>query len=134
MSKWYERLTEVRSVNGLSQQGLADKLGVQLTSINRYEKGRGADTLPNKFKIKLLQVFTKDEVEYIEYGDISMADNRSIGNVGEKSYVNQGDNQNINDFKLEPKEEMLLELYRNSNSDGKKQILKIALEVGELNE
>ena len=132
MSKWYERLTDIRSSNGLSQQELADKLNVHLTSINRYEKGRGSDSLPNKFKIKLLQVFTKDEVEYIEYGDITKADNRSIGNVGAKAYVNQGADQKINDSQLESKEELLLELYRNSDSAGKKQILKIAFEVGDI--
>jgi len=132
MSKWYERLTEVRSANGLSQQELADKLNVHLTSINRYEKGRGAEALPNKFKIKLLQVFTKDEVEYIEYGDIKFNDNRRIGNVDSHAYINQGNDQNITHKQLEKKEELLLELYRNSDSDGKKQILKVAFEVGDL--
>jgi len=71
MSKWYNRLTEIRSKNGLSQQELADKLEVHLTSINRYEKGRGAEELPNKFKIKLSTIFSKDELEYIEYGQQS---------------------------------------------------------------
>ena len=89
MSKWYERLTEIRSNHGYSQSELADLLDVHLTAINRYEKGRGASSLPNKFKIKLLQVFSKDEVEYIEYGEdvlkyktISQSGNGNIQHVG----------------------------------------------------
>ena len=132
MSKWYERLTEVRSANGLSQQDLADKLSLHLTSINRYEKGRGADTLPNKFKIKLLQVFTKDEVEYIEYGDHAVGDNRSIGNVAARAVVNQGLDQVIDAVKLEAREEFLLELYRKASPDGKKKIFQTALEFGDI--
>ena len=84
MSKWYERLTEVRSSKGLSQQDLANELDVHLSAINRYEKGRGALALPNKFKIKLFKVFSKEEIDYIEYG----------GTISKKHSISQSGTNN----------------------------------------
>jgi len=140
MSKWYERLTEVRSTKGLSQQELSDKLEVHLTSLNRYEKGRGADDLPNKFKIKLLKFFTKNEVEYIEYGEKSGYSKNSIGDIGNNSNVNQGGSQNIttsdNIVSITDDERMLLSRFRKIKNDKIKDeiimyVLQKSIEHGE---
>lgn len=70
MSTWYERLKEVREKNELTQPELGDKIDKDVTAISRYENGKGAIFLPYKLKKSLSKVFTKDEVEYIEEGEI----------------------------------------------------------------
>lgn len=71
MSTWYERLKEVRENNELTQPELGDKIGKDGTAISRYENGKGAVFLPFKLKKSLDKVFTKNEVEYIEEGEMS---------------------------------------------------------------
>lgn len=74
MSTWYERLKEVRENNELTQPELGDKIGKDGTAISRYENGKGAVFLPFKLKKSLDKVFTKNEVEYIEEGEIFGSD------------------------------------------------------------
>lgn len=137
MSKWYERLTEIRSSNGLSQQELSDKLDVHLTSINRYEKGRGADSLPNKFKIKLLKVFTKYEVEYIEnggtenqlaaiFGDMGKKAN-AIGNTSNSSNITQNSHNGGGESGLSAEEKTLIKYFRKRDEETQEKIMAFAL-------
>ena len=137
MSKWYERLTEIRSSNGLSQQELSDKLDVHLTSVNRYEKGRGANELPNKFKIKLLKVFTKKEVAYIEYGgtenflaatfgDIGKNSN-VIGNTSNSSNITQNSNNTARESGLSAEEKTLIKYFRKRDEETQEKIMAFAL-------
>ena len=133
MSKWYERLTKIRSSNGLSQQELSNKLDIHLTSLNRYEKGRGADSLPNKFKIKLLKVFTKDEVDYIEYGDKkSLSQNiNGDGNTqaGRDNHLLK-ELDNIEATINDPLIAALVEIMKKTDDDMKKlQVIQYATEV-----
>lgn len=48
------RLRQVRTVTGLAQNELADRLGVSPASINHWEQGNGAPTVWNA--IRLIQI------------------------------------------------------------------------------
>jgi len=67
MSKWYERMTSLREEKGTKQQEIADVLGIDYTSYNRYENGKTTN-ISRSFEKKLLKYFTSNEVEYIKNG------------------------------------------------------------------
>jgi len=127
MENWYIRLKELREQKNMSQTDLAQKMGIHLAQVNRYEKGKGATSVTGNLKYKLLDVFTKDEVDYIEYGERGAYSKNSMGNVGSNSHVNQDGIQTIGGITLDAKEQMLIELYREAGEEGKKNILKAAL-------
>jgi len=79
MSFWYDRLKETRDKYRYSQAELAELIGVDETTISRYESGRGAKKLTSNFRLKLRLAFSKDEVEYIEYGE-KTASQSIVGN------------------------------------------------------
>lgn len=61
------RLQEVRKKHSITQKDLAKSLGIVPQSLSQYEKDKLSFTL--KFRNRLLTVFTKEEVDYIEHGD-----------------------------------------------------------------
>lgn len=71
MSTWFKRLKEIREKNNLKQPELGAKIGKDVTAISRYEKGKGAKDMPYQLKQNLTNVFTKEEIDYIEYGKIA---------------------------------------------------------------
>lgn len=86
MSFWYDRLREIREKHGLNQYDLSRKLDTDMSTISRYEGGRGAKKLTRNLKRKLLDIFPIEDVIYIEKGEesniqISQGD-KSIGYVG----------------------------------------------------
>lgn len=68
MSTWFERLKEIREKNNLKQPELGAKIGKDVTAISRYENGKGAKDMPYQLKQNLTNVFTKEEINYIETG------------------------------------------------------------------
>lgn len=80
MSTWYERLKKVREKNELTQPELGSKIGIDATSISRYEKGKGAINIPYQLKQKLTKVFTLKEIEYIENGTSITVSQNVVGN------------------------------------------------------
>jgi transcriptional regulator with XRE-family HTH domain len=51
MNKFCENLSRLRKENNLSQQGLADKIGVTQQCISEWEKGNIEPTLSNLIKL-----------------------------------------------------------------------------------
>lgn len=68
MNKWFERLRELRVNKRYTQKDFANILKINATAYNRYEVGRGPSALPSSLKVALLDLLTKEEVEYIELG------------------------------------------------------------------
>ena len=68
MKNWHTRLKELRERNGLTMTDLADKMGIHLSQLSKYENGQGASKITGNLKYKLLEVFTPAEVKYIETG------------------------------------------------------------------
>ena len=95
--KWYERLKETRLKNKKTQQDLAKVLGKDVTRISRYELGNGAKNMPFFMKEALKNVFTEDEIWYIENGEevsnisknISIVKNSSLNHqvLGEENSI-----------------------------------------------
>lgn len=69
MSTWFERFKKLRVEKELTQQEIADALGKDITSVSRYENGKGSQNMPFIFKKKLTNLFTIEEFRYIETGD-----------------------------------------------------------------
>jgi len=74
MSTWFKRLKEIREQNELTQPELGSKIGIDATAISRYEKGKGAKDIPYQLKQKLTNVFTIEEITYIEIGKNDKSD------------------------------------------------------------
>lgn len=74
MSTWFKRLKEVRERNQLKQSELGNKIGIDATAVSRYEKGKGAKDIPYQLKQKLTNVFTVEEIAYIETGEMLESD------------------------------------------------------------
>ncbi|MFK5976914.1 MAG: helix-turn-helix transcriptional regulator [Sulfurovum sp.] len=68
MSFWYERLREIKEENNLSNYQLAKILDTDITAVSRYETGRGSKSFTKNLKRKLSDVFSKEEISYIENG------------------------------------------------------------------
>ena len=79
MENWHTRLKEMREKNGLTMTDLADKMGIHLSQLSKYENGQGALKITGNLKYKLLEVFTPAEVKYLETGIFS-ASQSIVGN------------------------------------------------------
>lgn len=77
MSTWFKRLKEIRERNGLTQPELGSKIGIDATAVSRYEKGKGAKDIPYQLKQKLTNVFSIEEITYIEIGKNDKSDQKS---------------------------------------------------------
>ena len=68
MSNWGKRLQEVRLQHEITQNELAQKIGIDTTALSRYERGRGAKQMPSNVKDKLIGIFSVEEITYIDIG------------------------------------------------------------------
>jgi len=66
MKDWYHRLAEVRKKRGLSQGKFAREIKADVTTISRYESGRGSKTPTDAFILKLEKLLTESEIAYIK--------------------------------------------------------------------
>lgn len=64
---YQKALKELREKLIISQQELADLLGVSYNSVNRWENGAYAPTI--KVKRKLAQLFKENDIKLEEYDD-----------------------------------------------------------------
>ncbi|MDI7230618.1 helix-turn-helix domain-containing protein [Leptospira santarosai] len=88
-----EKIKELRKKNGISQQGLADKLGIHLSHVSRIENGHNEPSL--EVLRGLMQIFEvsadfllKDDLESfeIEIKDKSLAERiRLLDSLDEKN-------------------------------------------------
>lgn len=62
------KLREYRKQNNMSQQTLADKLGLDVTTISKYENGSIVPSLPNMLKIKKV---TGSDVDVEDFYNVS---------------------------------------------------------------
>ena len=69
MENWGARLREIREKHGMTQNDLAQSIEKDLTQISRYERGGGAKHLTKSLKRALSDVFSEEEIRYIETGD-----------------------------------------------------------------
>ena len=86
-TEWYERLKEIRELKGYEPKKFSEETEIPYTVLNRYEKGKGAEVLSGRLKIKLRRSLTEEEIEYIENGknkpDVSQngtENNQIVGN------------------------------------------------------
>lgn len=66
-----EKLLRLRKRDGLSQEGLAEALGVSRQAISRWEMGTAMPDSPNLLKISRLFKVSADYLLYDEYEDES---------------------------------------------------------------
>ena len=76
MSFWYDRLTEIREQKKLQQKDIADKMGIDYTAYNRYERGKTENISRTLYK-KLLLAFSQNEVDYIKTGEYASSVNET---------------------------------------------------------
>lgn len=81
MSTWFERFKNLRIEKELTQQQIADALGKDTTSVSRYENGKGSKDMPFIFKKNLTDLFTSDELSYIETGKILESEQNNSAQV-----------------------------------------------------
>lgn len=65
LSGWGERIRSAREKAGLTQQGLADQMGVGLSTVRRYESETTAPDLPSLVRLAEL---TDESVEWLATG------------------------------------------------------------------
>jgi len=80
MENWGKRLRELREKKELSQHELAIKMGKDMTSISRYERGVGAKNMTRGVKKLLSSIFSSDEIYYIEKGEYPKEEVSSTAN------------------------------------------------------
>ena len=68
MQYWYERFKELRLKKKMSQGKMARALGIDASSISRYERSKGDVDLTENFLLRLGKFFTEEEIKYIENG------------------------------------------------------------------
>jgi phage repressor protein C with HTH and peptisase S24 domain len=85
VENWYIRLKEIRDKHLLTQQDLAVAVNKDVTRISRYEKGKGAKTMPAFMKQGFLSLFSKDEIKYIDTGEVTESKNINIKQSGKNS-------------------------------------------------
>jgi len=57
-----ERIKDLRTAAGLSQQGLANELGISIKSIQRYEKNANE---PSRYVTKLIATYFAVSTDYL---------------------------------------------------------------------
>ena len=62
MSNVGERIKDLRTSAGLSQQGLANELGISIKSIQRYEKNANE---PSRYVAKLIATYFAVSIDYL---------------------------------------------------------------------
>ena len=72
MQYWFERFKELRVKKKMSQGKMARVLGIDSSSVSRYERskelGKEDVDLTENFLMRLGKFFTEEEIEYIENG------------------------------------------------------------------
>lgn len=114
MSKFHLRIRELRTSRKLSQQELADQLGISKSSVNMYERGErepGLDTL------EAIADFFNVDMDYLT----GKTDNP-------QKYVITGEESDI----LTDNEHKLIDIYRNLNQEGQEKLLDTASDMSEL--
>ena len=124
MSIWYERFKEIREKYKLSQTDLAKKMDIQLSQVNRYESGAGSQRLTANLKWKLLSVFTKDDVSYIQHGD-NIPDDNSISQSGSGNILAVGNHNTFGHIKdMSEIDKELISLLEHAPTGFKKKIIE----------
>lgn len=130
MSKWYERLEEVRLESGFSQSEFADMIGIDQTALSRYEAGNGAKKLTSNLRYKLFSVLNEIQVNYIEYGDdipkkvISQSGNNNVQSVGHGNNIMRDIVQQVRDEDLAQLDREILSLLEYAPDAFKKKIIE----------
>ena len=70
MKYWYERFKKIRLEKKMSQGKMARALGIDTSSISRYERSEGDVALTENFMLRLGKFFTEEEIAYIETGSM----------------------------------------------------------------
>ena len=79
MKYWYERFKELRLKKKMSQGKMARALGIDASSISRYERSEGDVDLTENFSLRLAKYFTDQEIKYIKTGDNNIKIDEDFG-------------------------------------------------------
>jgi len=82
MEIWGKRLKEIREKHELGQKDVGLVVDKDITQISRYERGEGAKKMPKTFRLELKELFTDEEIKYIESGDTSTQENNMVEDIG----------------------------------------------------
>ena len=82
MQYWFERFKELRLEKKMSQGKMARALGIDASSISRYERSKDDVDLTENFLLRLGTFFTDEEITYIESGKRTSEDNNIIADAG----------------------------------------------------
>ena len=118
MEEWHIRLKELRKKKGLSQADLAREISTDISTVSRYENGRGAKKLTFNFRKRLEAFLNDEEIAYIEHG----------GTLVHKEYVRDnkvGYNQQETPADVVVMTEMLVEM----NSAHRRAVMKFILDL-----
>ncbi len=69
MEYWYERFKELRLKKKMSQGKMARALGIDASSISRYERSKEDVDLTENFLMRLGKFFNDEEISYIKTGN-----------------------------------------------------------------
>ena len=129
MENWHIRLKELREYKKLSQTDLAQKMGIHLAQLNRYEKGKGATSVTGNLKYKLLDVFTKEEVDYVERGEGVLPKIQLQTGNGMQAGRDISGSQGAS-FSLSAAEQTLVEYFRELDKVQQKKAMMCVMNLG----
>ena len=122
MENRHKRLKEIREKHDNTQQDLAAVLGKDVTRMSRYEKGKGAKTMPAFMKKGLSDLFTKEEIAYIDTGVDILLRNECVNDAG---VLYNGED----DHKLHVDIDVIVDLLKEMDIKQRRSVLRYALEV-----
>ena len=114
LSKLSERLRTLRNEKGLSQQGLADQIGISKSNINMYERG---EREPSIARLEVLADYFNVDMDYL----------LGLSDIPNKYQFSLRCSSAVSSLvPLAPSEEHLLGLYRSFNDEGQEKLLAYA--------
>lgn len=122
MSEWYERLKEIRFKRDVTQYDLSKVMDAEISTVSRYESGKGAKALTRNLKRKLSGIFTPEEIAYIETGDSNIVIDKNFG----VSKVEE----DAEAYCEVPKDiAMIMEVVGELNTEQRRDVLRYVLEI-----
>lgn len=130
MSKFHFRLRELRNSRKLSQQELANSLGISKSSVNMYERGErepGLDTL------EAIADFFNVDMDYLT-GKTSQIKNFSEldKKYNTEKFSNKNQAYNIINECFGNQAAKLVHLFNNFNEEGQEKLLDTAVDMSHL--
>lgn len=122
MKYWFQRFKKLRLEKKMSQGKMARALGVDASSISRYERSDKDVDLTENFLMRLSKFFTEEEIRYIKNGDMNIKIDTDFGIAKVKE---QGDV-----YSDVPRDvAMIMEVVGELSTEQRREVLRYVLEI-----